>query len=495
MKQMTRDPGPPRVPPRRRPLVLLASATAMALVMSACVSDDDAQQDDSTEAAAQQPADEGAYGAPDATTPVAAAPDDMATSYAMDLVQEGQQIFRYDTMGSERFWGDTLHIHDAIQGEANGGFGPGVSPVTALSVGLKVDVDAIPAEVQDALAAGEVDLEDPNVTLTLLQLDAVVGVKGFFNDDGTLRSVGVECAVCHSTVDDSFAPGVGHRLDGWANRDLNTGAILNLAQDEGLQPVADMLHTDVATVRQVITSWGPGKFDAELNLDGQAFQTNEDGSIRTDDEGNPLSGATLIPPAFGLAGVNLHTWTGFGGVPHWNAYVGNLEMNGSGTFWDPRLNDPEKYPIAVEQGFWNVRNEPDEISSKLAALQMYQLALAAPAPPGDIFDAEAAARGEELFLGRAECATCHVPPLFTEPGYNAHAPEDIGIDSFQADRSPDGVYRTSPLRGLWTHLDSGFYHDGRFESLLDVIDHYDQFFELELSGDEKQDLVEYLKSL
>lgn len=407
-------------------------------------------------------------------------------AYARQLVEEGRDTFRNDTFASEGFFGGLLQLHDAIQGENHGGFGPGVSPATALAVGLKVDVERIPGEIQDALAAGEVDLEDPATTLALLQLDAVVGVDGIFNDEGTLESVGITCALCHSTVDDSFAPGIGERLDGWANRDLNVGAIVNLAPDDGLQPVADMLHVDVPTVRTVLTSWGPGRYDASIFVDGKAF--------RPDGE----TAAVLIPPAFGLAGVNLHTWGGWGSVTHWNAFVANLEMHGVGRFYDPRMNDPEKFPVAVEQGLWDVyppSPEDDQVTSKLAALHVYQLAIAAPEAPKGSYDAEAADRGEQIFAGQAECATCHVPPLFTEPGYNAHKPEDIGIDSFQADRSPDGVYRTAPLKGLWTHTETGFYHDGRFETLLDVVNHYNDFNDLGLTEDQKNDLVEYLKSL
>jgi mono/diheme cytochrome c family protein len=239
-------------------------------------------------------------------------------------------------------------------------------------------------------------------------------------------------------------------------------------------------------VRDVLRSWGPGKFDAELVLDGKAFRP--DGK----------SAATLLPPAYGLAGVNLATWTGWGSVTHWNAFVANLEMHGQGTFYDPRLNDAEKFPIAAREGFGNVRpepGEPDLITGKLAALHLYQLAIPAPRPPADSFDAAAAARGKALFEGKASCATCHVPPLYTEPGWNMHTPEEIGIDSFQADRSPDGRYRTSPLKGLWAHQKGGFYHDGRFATLGDVVNHYDAHFELALTDDEKAALVEFLKSL
>src|SRR5512143_1922976 len=407
--------------------------------------------------------------------------DQVIRQNGQQMMLDGKQTFRFDTFGDEVFWGDTLHLHQAIEGEKFGGVGPGVSPMTALAVGLKVDVDALPQELVTQLKKGEVNLDDPATTLALLKLNAVVGVTGFFNADGSLKSMGIQCAFCHSTVDDSFAPGICHRLDGWTNRDLNVGAIVSLAPN--LQPVAELLGVDVPTVKTVLASWGPGKFDAELFLDGKAFRP--DGT----------SAATLIPPAFGLAGVNLHTWTGWGSVPYWNAFVANLEMHGKGTFYDPRLNDPVKFPVAARAGFANVRNTPDLITSKLAALQFYQLAIPAPRPPVGSFDRQAAARGELLFNGKANCASCHVPPLFTEPGWNMHTPAEIGIDDFQANRAPDGRYRTSPLGGLWTHMKGGFYHDGRFATLADVVNHYNNFFHLSLTEPESRDLVEYLKSL
>jgi hypothetical protein len=401
--------------------------------------------------------------------------------YAVMSIKEGRNTFRFDTFGSESFWGDSLRLHEAIAGEEHDGVGAGLSPNTALELGLKVDVSALPAALRGQLKRGEVDLDDPAVTLALLQLDAVVGVTGFFDEDNNIESIGIQCALCHSTVNDVFAPGIGQRLDGWANRDLNIGAIVALAPN--LMPFADLLSVDEATVRAVLNSWGPGKFDAELVLDGKAFRP--DGG----------SAATLIPPAFGLAGVNLHTWTGWGSVTHWNAFVANLEMHGQGTFYDPRLNDADKFPIAAREGFGNVRSDPDLITAKLAALHLYQLAIPAPKPPADFFDHEAAMRGEALFTDKAGCATCHVPPLYTEPGWNMHTPEEIGIDDFQANRSPDERYRTAPLKGLWTHMEGGFYHDGRFATLLDVVNHYDAHFQLGLSDDEKADLVEFLKSL
>jgi cytochrome c peroxidase len=407
---------------------------------------------------------------------------DFATEvHALKQIREGRDTFRYATFGDEAFWGDGLGLHLAIAGAANGGTGPGVSPAIALGVGLKVDVNALPRPLQRAIARGKVDLNDPATTLELLNLDAVVGVTGLFDDQGRIRSMGIQCSLCHSTVDDSFAKGIGKRRDGWANRDLNIGAIVALAPR--LEPVAQVLGVDVPTVRTVLNSWGPGKFDAVLFVDGKAFRP--DGK----------SAAVLIPPAFGLAGVNLHTWTGWGGVSHWNAFVANLEMHGKGTFYDPRLDDATKFPIAARERFGHVRAEEDLITPALPALQIYQLALAPPAPPRGSFDRPAAKRGEGVFNGKADCARCHVPPLFTEPGWNMHTGAEIGIDEFQSSRAPDGRYRTAPLRGLWSHATGGFYHDGRFPTLGAVIDHYDAHFALGLSAPEKGDLEQYLKSL
>jgi hypothetical protein len=397
------------------------------------------------------------------------------------MLAEGKQTFRFDTFGDEVFWSDALQLHRAIAGANLGGVGPGVSPKTALAVGLKVDSEALPQSLISQLKHGRVNLDDPATTLALLKLDAVVGVRGTFNGAGSLQAVGITCALCHSTVDDSFAPGIGRRLDGWANRDLDVGKIVALSPN--LKPFADLLGVSEDTVRAVLLSWGPGRFDAELVLDGKAFRP--DGK----------TAATLLPPAFGLAGVNLHTWTGWGSVTHWNAFVANLEMHGQGTFYDPRLNDAAKFPIAASAGFGNVRNDPDLITAKLPALHFYQLAIPAPPAPAGSFDSAAAARGQVVFNGAAKCSTCHVPPIFTEPGWNMHTPQEIGIDDFQAKRSPDERYRTSPLKGLWTHQKGGFYHDGRFATLGDVVEHYNTLFGTNLTAQQKADLVEYLKSL
>tara|TARA_A100000171_G_C2138525_1_gene152514 strand:+ start:1123 stop:2448 length:1326 start_codon:yes stop_codon:yes gene_type:complete len=397
------------------------------------------------------------------------------------LVSQGRETFRYNTFGDEAFWSDVLHIDKAILGENNGGYGPGVSPATALSVGLKVDSEALPEEVVSAIQAGQIDLQDPASTLALLKLDAVVGVKGNFNEAGDMTSVGITCALCHSTVDDSFTEGIGKRLDGYPNRDLNVGVIISLTDNAKF--LADLLHVDVPTVDAVLKGWGPGKFNAGLMVDGKALKP--DGTIA----------ANLLPAAYGLQGVNLATYTGWGDMVYWNAFVANLEMHGKGNFTDARLNDPVRFPIAAENNFGNVVNDPDLITPELAALQAYQLSLDAPKPPVGSYDPQAAERGKALFNGVAECATCHISPIFTDAGYNLHSAEEIGIDDFEAMRSPTGQYRTTPLRGLFARMKGGFYHDGRFETLDDVINHYDSHFDLGLSNQDKNDLIEYLKSI
>ncbi|HKD06783.1 MAG TPA: hypothetical protein VKB79_12850 [Bryobacteraceae bacterium] len=428
-----------------------------------------------------------------------------------------QQTFRFDTFGDQDFWGGMLGLHRAIEGSALGGVGPGLSPVAALMAGLKVDVDALPSNVVEQILQGPVNLNDPATTLTLLKANAVVGVTGFFNSGRTLQSVGIQCAFCHSTVDNAVPacpsgllpnPGtgcIGHRLDGWPNRDLNVGAIVALSPD--LSPVVELLNVAIpgitqTDVRNVLNSWGPGKFDAELFLDGKAFNpTQVTDHVTT---GTHVSAATLIPPALGLGGVNLHTWTGWGSVPHWNAFVASLEMHGKGRFWDPRLNDSARFPIAAHFGFGDLPHiSPDDdlITSKLQALQFYQLAIPTPTPPAGSFDAAAAKRGDGLFSGKAQCNNCHVEPLWTDPGWNLHTPDELCIDSFQANRAPDMRYRTSPIGDLFTHARGGFYHDGRFSgsnitaALSNVVDHYNACMSLNLSSGEKTDLVQYLLSL
>ncbi|HWB03227.1 MAG TPA: hypothetical protein VG796_09400 [Verrucomicrobiales bacterium] len=390
---------------------------------------------------------------------------------AFEMVREGEKIFRYDTFGDEAFWGGQLRLHESVAK---------LSPADALALGLKVDADSVPNRILKDIRKGKLDLTDPANTAALLKAKAVVGVKGFFTNN-TLTSIGITCALCHSTVNDSVAPGVGRRLDGWPNRDLNVGAIV--ASAPTLAPFAQLLQVDEATVRMALLAWGPGKFDAELTLDGKAFRP--DGK----------TAATLIPPAFGLAGVNLHTYTGWGTVTYWNAFVANLEMHGQGNFFDPRLNDATRFPVAARANLGDIQNATDLITDKLPALHVYQLSLEAPKPPKNSFDAEAAERGDAIFSGKADCVRCHVEHIYTEPGWNLHTGAEIGIDDFQASRSPDGRYRTAPLKGLFAHSKGGFFHDGRFPTLLDVVNHYNTTFSLGLTDQEKSDLTEYLKSL
>jgi hypothetical protein len=419
------------------------------------------------------------------------APGQACAKDLVGLFEQGKEIFRFDTFGDEDYWSGQLELHKAIAGAALGGIGPGVSPKTALTAaGLKVDVDALPGNVRAQLRQGRIDLDNPANTLALLQLNAVVGVKGFF-DGGSLSSVGITCALCHSTVDNSFATGIGKRLDGWPNEDLNVGLIVSLAPD--LAPMADQIlgasdPGTIATLTKVLLSWGPGFYDAEVNIDAIGFRP--DGK----------SAATRIPAAYGHLGENLHTWTGgFGNVTYWNAYVANLQMHGNGNFNDERFNDPVKYPAAVRGGFYKLRHDPDQVTPKLAPLHYYQLSLKAPTPPRGSFNPAAAERGEAVFNGQGKCAGCHMPPLYTDAGYNAHTPAEMCVDSFQADRGPTGAIGstlvTPQLNGLWARSKRGFYHDGRFATLLNVADYYNRCFHLGLSPGQKADLVEFIKSL
>jgi mono/diheme cytochrome c family protein len=371
-------------------------------------------------------------------------------------VSDGRNIFRFDTFGDEQLWTDTLQMHRAIAT---------VSPAAALSVGLKVDVDALPAALIAQLQAGQVDLNDPAVTIELLRLNAVVGVIGKVDNSGQLTRIGITCALCHSAVDNSLTTGVGKRLDGWPNRDLNVGAIL------GLSPaLPDSLKAEFST-------WGPGKYDPRHHaFDGMNII--------------PLNTPTipvLIPPAYGLRGVGFETYTGDGSISYWNSYVGVSQMGGQGSFSDPRIG------LAITQ-------KPDRVTPKLPALLDYQLGLSAPVPPSGSFNAAAARRGERLFHGKAGCATCHTPPTYTDvlsgPDPRVpflHDPAEVGTEPFYAARSATGRYRTSPLRGIWQH--PPYFHDGSAATLLVVVNHYDQRFGLNLSAQQKADLVEFLKSL
>lgn len=353
-----------------------------------------------------------------------------------DLIAEGRDIFRNDTFGDEAFWTDTLELHTVIASA--------VDPMTALAVGLKVDASALPEGILDTA-----DLNNPATTVALLELDAVVGVKGTV-EDGVLTSVGITCAFCHSIVDDSVIPGIGQRLDGWPNRDLNAGAILALSP--ALQD---------AETQAVLMSWGPGKYDAYWNQDG-------------------LNDPQVIPPAYGLADVELETFTGEGPVSYWNAYVAITQMGGQGTFEDERLGI-------------DITADPDVVTSKLPALRAYQLSLAAPAPPAGSYDGDAAERGEVLFTGAGRCASCHSSDAFTDANERLHTPAEVGQDPTLAMRGTTGMYRTTPLRGVWQH--PPYFHDGSAATLSDVVDHYDGLLSLALTDEQKSDLVEYLKSL
>lgn len=350
---------------------------------------------------------------------------------------DGMQIFRHDTFGSEQFWTDVLRLNEFIQ--------ESLDPLTALAVGLKVDASVLPDGILE-----QVDLEDPATTVALLDLGAVVGVEGKV-ENGELVSVGITCALCHSDVDDSVIDGIGERLDGYANRDLNPGLIVSLAP--GL--------ADNDEAQQVYSSWGPGYFDPRFNQDG-------------------ISDPSLIPPIYGLDGVPLETYTGDGPVSYWNSYVAVTQMGGQGSFFDPR--------IGVES-----IQEPDLVTPKLPRLFEYQMTLRAPEPDPDSFDADAAARGQDLFEGDARCSSCHTGPQLTDAAETLHDAEETDMDPTAAERSATGKYRTTPLRALSDH--PPYFHDGSAETLEDVVDHYDDALDLGLSADERADLVEYLKSL
>jgi mono/diheme cytochrome c family protein len=371
-------------------------------------------------------------------------------------VREGQQIFRFDTFGDEQLWTNVLRMQEPVSQ---------VSPATALAVGLKVDVDALPAGVITALKAGQVDLNDPAVTVALLQLNAVLGVKGTVDSTGHLATIGITCALCHSTVDNSFAPGIGRRLDGWANRDLNVGAIVSLSP-----ALPDSLKT-------LFRTWGPGRYDARHHIfDGINLQIL-----------HPTTVPVEIPSIFGLKGVGFETYTADGPISYWNGYVGVSQMGGHGSFSDPRIG------VSITQ-------TPDLVTPKLPALLEYQLSLREPSPPAGSFDEDAAKRGRRLFRNEAGCASCHQGNTFTDvlsvrgPDRPlVHTPAEDGADPAYAQRTATGGYRTTPLRALWQH--APYFHDGSAPDLLAVVNHYDQLFGLHLTAAQKADLVEYLKSI
>ena len=380
---------------------------------------------------------------------VAAAAGPSTRGRATALAAQGKHIFRYDTFGDEAKWTDLLRMHEVIR--------TAVDPATALAVGLKVDVDALPPEVRAGLLDGSVDLHSPATTVALLELDAVVGLKGTVESiDGhaTLTRVGVTCALCHSTVDDSFAPGIGKRLDGWPNRDLNPGAII------ALSPAVQEPE------KALLRAWGPGMYDPRHNVDG-------------------LSKPVVIPPAYGLADIHAITFTGDGeDIAYWNRYVAVTQMGGLGTFEDPRL------PLSVTNG------TVDLVSRKLPALQAYQLSLPAPPAPTGSYDDAAAARGKVVFEGAGRCATCHTGEKFTDANVRLHpAADSMAEPEFPsyASRSATGMYRTSPLRGIWQH--PPYFHDGSAATLEDVVRTYDARLSLGLTDSQIMDLTQYLESL
>ena len=371
-------------------------------------------------------------------------------------VTQGRGIFRFDTFGDEQLWTDVLRMHEVVAT---------VPPATALAVGLKVDVEALPAALVDALARGQVDLANPAVTVELLRLNAVVGVRGTVSAAGALTRVGITCALCHSSVDDSFAAGIGKRLDGWANTDLNVGAIV------ALSPALD------PATKAEFSAWGPGRYDPRHHaFDGTRII--------------PLNSPSLpvvLPPIYGLKNVGFETFTADGPISYWNSYVGVGQMGGQGNFRDPRIG-------------LDIRQTPDLVTPKLAALLAYQLSLRTPAPPKGSFDPVAANRGRRLFRGEAQCASCHQGPTFTDVDNGPapqvpllHEPAEVGMDPRYAARSATGKYRTTPLRALWQH--APYFHDGSAADLLAVVNHYDRLFALHLTAAQKADLVEYLKSL
>ena len=373
------------------------------------------------------------------TSACAPAPDDRAPQ----TLAEGQRVFRHETFGNEKFWTDTARMHEVVQRS--------VSPNTALSVGLKVDAEAIPAAVAQAIKDGKVDLTSPATTVTLLKLNAVVGLRGTVNTVGgkdTLVRLGITCALCHSTVNNSFAPGIGQRQDGWPNRDLNVGAIIALSP--AITPAQ----------KAVYNSWGAGRYDPRFNFDGKS---------------TPL----VLPPAYGLDEVKNETYTAEGPISYWNAYVAITQMHGQGSFSDPRLGI-------------DIRQSPDLVTPQLAALRSYQHSLPAPQPPAGSFDAAAAERGSAIF--NKTCATCHVGASGTDNNSGKlHAPGETGVDGAYAARTAAKAYRTTPLRGLWQH--PPYFHDGSAPTLAAVVAHYNRVRSLELTAEQQRDLVEFLKTL
>jgi cytochrome c5 len=368
-------------------------------------------------------------------TPTAATPNHPpAEQSSAALIADGQKIFRFDTFGNEQLWTETLRLHEVVE--------KNVDPTTALKVGLKVDADALPPGILD-----KVDLKSPATTVALLKMNAIVGIQATVDANNRITRIGVTCALCHSTVDNSVMAGIGRRRDGWPNRDLNVGAII------ALSPALD------ADKKAVYNSWGPGKYDPRYNQDGKS---------------TPL----VLPPAYGLADVRNETYTAEGPISYWNAYVAITQMGGQGNFSDPRLGI-------------DIKHSPDLVTAKLPALRAYQHSLPAPPPPPGSFDTAGAERGQTVF--ERTCATCHVGGSGTDNNNGTlHAPTDTGMDGAYAARSANKAYRTTPLRALWQH--PPYFHDGSAATLADVVSHYNRVRKLGLTADQQRDLIEYLKS-
>ena len=367
---------------------------------------------------------------------------------------DGQKIFRFDTFGDEQFWTDVLRLHEVI---------PTVTPEAALKLGLKVDAEALPPAVIEGIETGTIRLDNPAVTLELLRLNAVVGVMGKV-EGGTLTSIGITCALCHSNVDDSFDTGIGKRLDGWANHDLNVGVLVGLAP--GLPP----------GLKEEFAKWGPGMYDPRHH----AFDGTKLIGL------NSPSVPVVMPPIYGLQGVGWETYTGDGPISYWNSYVGVGQMGGQGNFFDRRI------------GLF-IRQRPDLVTPKLLPLLLYQLRLQTPEPPENSFNPLAAARGKRVFYREAGCGSCHSGTTYTDVrrGHRLrpflHEPAEVGMDPTYANRSATGKYRTTPLRALWQH--APYFHDGSAPDLPAVVEHYDDHFQLNLTDAQKSDLVEFLKTL
>jgi mono/diheme cytochrome c family protein len=405
--------------PTRRDKQLLAAALAFivftaATALSAC--------------GTTKPA---ADGTPAATT---AEPQAKQEPSAADAA-EGQRVFRFDTFADEQLWTDTLHLNEVVE--------KNVDPTTALKVGLKVDADVLPAGILD-----KVDLKSPATTVALLKLNAVVGLQATVDSNNHITRLGVTCALCHSTVDNSVMPGIGRRKDGWPNRDLNVGAII------ALSPVL------AADKKAVYESWGPGKYDPRYNQDGK---------------NTPL----VLPPAYGLAEVKNETYTAEGPISYWNAYVAVTQMGGQGNFSDPQLGI-------------DVKHSPDLVTPKLPALRAYQHSLPAPPPPSGSFDTAIAARGRVVF--DRTCSSCHIGGGGTDNNSGKmHKAAETGVDGAYASRTRNKAYRTTPLRALWQH--APYFHDGSAATLADVVTHYNQVRSLGLTAEQQRDVVEFLKSL